>query len=83
MPPQTAKPIKRGIAVISINRPIKVARGTAIIVARKPHIAAPIPAICPIGCMAKALIFPNIKPTQKIIITKNTRRIERLGFGSP
>ena len=62
---QTKNPKKRGKAVPKTNLPIKVLIGTAIIVEINPVIAAPIPAICPIGCIARALKFPNRKPIEK------------------
>ena len=42
-----------------------MAIGTAITVDTNPLIAAPIPAICPRGCIAKARRFPNKKPIEK------------------
>ena len=47
------------------NCPINALIGTPIIVAMNPVIAAPIPAICPTGSIARALKFPNKKPTAK------------------
>ena len=57
-----------------------MAIGTAITVEINPFIAAPIPAICPKGCMAKARKFPNKKPTAKNCKAKKLNRIKMLGF---
>ena len=65
MIPQKKKPINKGRAVVSIKLPTKVAIGTAIMVETNPLIAAPIPAMCPIGSIAKARVFPNKKPIAK------------------
>ena len=69
--PHTKKPINKGSVVSNTKRPIYVLIGTAIRVAINPVIAAPIPAICPIGSMASALKFPNKKPMAKNCAAKN------------
>ena len=74
IPEQQAKPTKRGRVDVAIKRPIKVLIGTAIIVDIKPVIAAAIPAICPTGSMARALIFPKRKPIKKNCKPKKPRR---------
>ena len=57
-----------------------VAIGTAIIVEAKPLIAAPTPAICPTGCMAKALKFPNKNPIAKNCKAQKLKNIVMFGF---
>ncbi len=42
-----------------------MAIGTDINVETNPLIAAPIPAICPIGSMASDLMLPKIKPKDR------------------
>jgi len=74
IPEQQAKPTNRGRVDVAIKRPIKVLIGTAIIVDIKPVIAAAIPAICPTGSMARALIFPKRKPIKKNCKPKKPRR---------
>ena len=60
--PQHVKPRNSGQTVVSIKAPIRVAMNTPITVEINPLIAAPTPAICPIGCMARALRLPNKNP---------------------
>ena len=69
------KPIKRGKTEVLTKSPIKLAIGTAKTVEINPLIAAPIPAICPSGSMAKALKFPNKKPTEKNCSAKKLTNI--------
>ena len=64
------KPIKMGRARSAMNFPIKILIGTALSVDINPVIAAPIPAIWPMGSMAIALKFPNKKPMEKNCIPK-------------
>ncbi len=82
--PQSAKLIKIGKAVLLTNRPAKVDKGTPITtVAKKPIIADPIPAMCPIGCIANALMFPKMNPKanhNNAILNTNT---SKGGFVSP
>ena len=78
--PQDKNPIKRGSAVVPIYLPIRIAIGIAKIVEINPLIAAPIPAICPIGCIANALTFPKINPIDKNCSVKNNNNVIRLGF---
>ena len=66
--------------MVSIKPPIKVAMGTAIMVETNPLIAAPIPAICPNGCMAKDLTLPKRNPTEKNWTAKKQIRIKISGF---
>ena len=74
MIPQIKKPTNRGKAVLVIYAPIHVAIGTAIIVEVNPLIAAPIPAIWPIGSIANALVFPKRNPMEKNCNPKNKIR---------
>src|SRR6056297_237619 len=48
-----------------------------------PVMAAPIPAIWPIGCMAIERILPQTKPKQKNNDAKKTNKIGKPGFGLP
>lgn len=66
--------------MVVVYFPINVLIGTAIIVEINPVIAAPIPAICPIGCIAKALKFPNRNPIEKNCKKKNVNTIKISGF---
>ena len=68
--PKIENPINKGNTESVTKLPIQLAIGTAITVEMNPFIAAPIPAICPIGCIAKALKFPNRKPIAKNCIAK-------------
>ena len=52
----------------------------AIIVDINPVMAAPIPAIWPIGSIAMALRFPNKKPRVKNCMAKKVINIHKLGF---
>ena len=63
--PQTKNPIKRGVTEFTTYLPIKSAMGTAITVEINPFNAEPIPAICPMGSIAKARRFPNKNPIVK------------------
>ena len=62
------------------NCPIKALMATPIIVAIKPVMAAPIPAICPTGSMARERRFPKRKPTAKNCNAKKVSRIPNGGF---
>ena len=77
---QTKNPTNRGSAVEVTKRPIKVLIGTAIIVEINPVIAAPIPAICPTGCIANARRFPNKNPIEKNCSAKKINNTTILGF---
>jgi len=79
-PPQIENPINIGKAVVLIKLPIKILIGTENTVATKPVIAAPIPAICPIGSIIKARAFPKINPNIKNCIPKNKISISTGGF---
>ena len=81
--PQIENPINKGNAVLEVNLPINVLIGTAIIVDINPVIAAPIPAICPTGSIAKALKFPNKKPIAKNCKPKKVSRIPIEGLSNP
>ena len=63
--PKKVKPINKGKADVFTKLPIKLAIGTATTVETKPLIAAPIPAICPKGSIAKLRKLPNRNPTAK------------------
>ena len=73
-------PINNGRAVAVTNFPIKVLIGTAIMVDKKPVIAAPMPAIWPIGSIAKALKFPNKNPIAKNCNPKKASKTPMAGF---
>ena len=77
---QIEKPTNIGSAVSFTYLPIRVLIGTDIKVEINPVIAAPIPAICPIGSMAKALRFPKRNPIAKNCNPKNSNRISMEGF---
>ena len=78
--PQHVKPRNSGQTVVSIKAPIRVAMNTPITVEIKPLIAAPTPAICPIGCMARALRLPNKNPMAVNCRPKKTSNIHKGGF---
>lgn len=78
--PQHKNPMKSGKTVVFINPPISIAIGTAIMVEIKPLTAAPMPAICPMGCMANARIFPKINPMDRNCSPKNNNKMYMLGF---
>lgn len=80
---QVENPIKSGSAVLETNLPIIILIGTAIMVEMKPVIAAAIPAICPTGFMAIALIFPNKNPNAKNCNEKKLKSTATGGFVSP
>ena len=73
--------MNRGQAVFVTNPPMYVAIGTAIIVETKPLIAAPIPAMCPSGCIANERKFPKRNPIEKNCNPKKDNNIYTLGFG--
>lgn len=80
MIPHARNPINTGNTESITKLPIKALIGTAIKVARHPVKAAPIPAICPNGCMAKARKFPKIKPTAKNSSAKKHKTTQYGGF---
>ena len=63
--PQTPKPAKSAQTESSIKLPTNIDIGIDKMVDMKPVMAAPIPAMWPIGSMAIDLIFPQIKPKQR------------------
>ena len=71
----TRKPQVTGINVLLYNWPIAVPITNAIIEETEPIIAAAIPATCPIGSIAIALVLPKINPKQKKINPANIRNI--------
>ena len=73
MRPHARNPINTGKTESTTKLPINALIGTAIKVARHPVKAAPIPAMCPKGCMARARKFPKIKPTAKNSSAKKHR----------
>ena len=78
--PHNAKPINIGRAVVFTKLPMKVPNGTEKSVAMNPVMAAPIPAIWPIGCIINARRFPKTNPIQKNCIPKKASRISIEGF---
>ena len=78
--PQIAKPMNMGNTDFWIKLPTNAAMGMDNKVEIKPVIAAPIPAICPIGSMAMERKFPHIKPKQKNCKERNPINIATSGF---
>ncbi len=60
--PKIAKPKTMGSTVPSYAMPISVPKGTAIREDREPTTAAPTPATCPNGSIAKEFRLPNKIP---------------------
>ena len=60
--PQREKPVTRGRTVPLKALAIRIPRGIEINEESEPIIAAPTPAICPSGSMARAFRFPNKNP---------------------
>ena len=74
------KPINKGNTVSETKRPMKMLKGTAIMVEIKPVIAAATPAMCPTGSMASARRFPKRNPSAKNCSAKKPKSIGSAGF---
>ena len=77
--PQTPKPAKSAQTESSIKLPTKIEIGIDKMVEIKPVMAAPIPAIWPIGSIAIDRIFPQINPKHKNCSERNSNKIVILG----
>ena len=79
--PQTVNPINTVSAVLVTNRPTSVPIGTESMVAINPVMAAPMPAMCPMGSIAIERRFPNKNPMAKNCTAKNPIKTSTLGLG--
>jgi hypothetical protein len=78
-----AKPTNKGHTVSITKLPTYKEIGIDKIVEIKPVIAAPMPAICPIGCIAIERILPQTNPKQKNNDAKKKSKIGKLGLSFP
>ena len=78
--PQIARPTNMGHTDFCIKLPTKAAIGIENKVEINPVIAAPIPAIWPIGSIAMERKLPHIKPRQKNCNERNPIKTRISGF---